>query len=131
MSLAEPTTARTWLRAEGATTLLVSIAAYALVGGSWWLFVGLLLVPDVTMAGYLANARVGAAMYNAGHTYTVPLVMGVAGWWLGADLVVALALSWTAHIGMDRMLGYGLKHPTGFANTHLGPIGRREVPARR
>jgi hypothetical protein len=26
---------------------------------------------------------------------------------------------WFAHIGMDRLLGYGLKYPTDFKDTHL------------
>jgi hypothetical protein len=26
---------------------------------------------------------------------------------------------WIAHIGMDRMLGFGLKYPTRFNATHL------------
>ena len=29
-----------------------------------------------------------------------------------------------AHTGMDRAVGYGLKYPTGFSDTHLGRIGR-------
>ena len=29
-----------------------------------------------------------------------------------------------AHIGLDRMLGYGLKSSEAFGITHLGPIGR-------
>jgi hypothetical protein len=29
-----------------------------------------------------------------------------------------------AHVGMDRALGYGLKLPTDFRDTHLGRIGR-------
>jgi hypothetical protein len=36
----------------------------------------------------------------------------------------SVALVWFAHIGLDRMLGYGLKHPSGFRETHLGRIGR-------
>ena len=28
------------------------------------------------------------------------------------------------HIGVDRALGYGLKYPTAFADTHLGRVGR-------
>jgi hypothetical protein len=28
------------------------------------------------------------------------------------------------HIGLDRTLGYGLKLPTDFRDTHLGRIGR-------
>jgi Domain of unknown function (DUF4260) len=27
-------------------------------------------------------------------------------------------------VGIDRLAGYGLKHPTGFGDTHLGRIGR-------
>ena len=43
----------------------------------------------------------------------------------GTELIVGLALIWIAHIGMDRLLGYGLKYPSGFRDTHLGAIGRR------
>ncbi|NMM27217.1 MAG: DUF4260 domain-containing protein, partial [Glaciimonas sp.] len=38
-------------------------------------------------------------------------------------LFSALALIWFVHIGVDRMLGYGLKYPEGFKVTHLGTIG--------
>ncbi|HYM69330.1 MAG TPA: DUF4260 family protein [bacterium] len=34
-------------------------------------------------------------------------------------LVVSCALILTAHIGIDRLLGFGLKYPTGFKDTHL------------
>lgn len=115
---------RPWLRAEGAAVLLASVVAYAVVGASWWWFVLLLLVPDATMAGYLANPRVGALVYNAGHAYVGPLLLGAAAVGIDAPFVLALALIWTAHIGMDRMLGYGLKEPAGFQHTHLGSIGR-------
>lgn len=37
-------------------------------------------------------------------------------------LVLSLCLIWLAHIGMDRMLGYGLKYPTDFKDTHLGRL---------
>jgi hypothetical protein len=33
-----------------------------------------------------------------------------------------MALIWLAHIGMDRMLGYGLKYSGGFKDTHLGRL---------
>ena len=35
---------------------------------------------------------------------------------------VQLALIWLAHIGADRLLGYGLKYPTAFTDTHLERI---------
>ena len=36
-----------------------------------------------------------------------------------SDIVVQVALIWLAHIGMDRTLGFGLKYPTVFEDTHL------------
>ncbi len=35
------------------------------------------------------------------------------------------AVIWFAHLGFDRLLGYGLKYPTTFGDTHLGMSGRR------
>jgi hypothetical protein len=35
------------------------------------------------------------------------------------SLGIWIALIWAAHIGMDRMLGFGLKYPTEFKETHL------------
>jgi hypothetical protein len=35
--------------------------------------------------------------------------------------LLAFALIWLAHIGFDRMLGFGLKYHNGFKDTHLNP----------
>jgi hypothetical protein len=40
----------------------------------------------------------------------------------GSQLLLSAALIWLAHIGMDRALGYGLKYPTTFKDTHLGHV---------
>ncbi len=53
------------------------------------------------------------------HTYALPLALAALGVLAGWDTAVQLALVWGAHIGMDRMLGYGLKYRTGFKDTHL------------
>lgn len=113
-----------WLRIEGLAVLLLSFALYRAHGHGWPLFLVLFFVPDVTMAGYLRNPRVGALVYNLGHTYTAPLLLGAAGVASGNGLLVSLALIWAGHIGLDRMLGYGLKLPSAFQDTHLGRIGR-------
>lgn len=39
---------------------------------------------------------------------------------------MAAGLIWSAHIGFDRALGYGLKYASGFGATHLGRIGRTD-----
>ena len=117
-------TPRLLLRLEGAAILAASAWLYALSDAGWLLFALLFLAPDVAMLGYLGGPRLGAALYNAAHTYALPALLAAAGALAGAPVLVALALVWTAHIGLDRMLGYGLKYPTRFGDTHLGPIGR-------
>jgi len=110
------------LRVEGMTMLLGSALLYWLHGGSWWLFLLLLLAPDASMLGYLAGPRFGAAAYNAFHSYPLPAVLAAFGLLGGFTLALAVALVWFAHIGMDRTLGYGLKYPTAFGDTHLGRV---------
>lgn len=109
------------LRLEGLVVLLGALGIHRALEGSWLLFAVLFLAPDLFMLGYLKDRRVGAAVYNVGHTYVAPgLLAGVA---LGVESPVAaqVALIWAAHIGVDRLLGFGLKRPTAFRDTHLDP----------
>jgi hypothetical protein len=107
------------LRVEGATMLAGGLLLYWTGGGSWWLFALLLLAPDLSMLGYLAGSRVGAAVYNTFHSYPLPAALGLVGLFVGAPIAVSVALVWFTHIGMDRLMGYGLKYPTDFKDTHL------------
>lgn len=121
-TLSRPTMPAVLLRLEGLAVFAGSIALYAHISGDWLPFVLLLFAPDAAMLGYLLNPRIGAALYNAAHFYGLPLALGLAalaGGWLPG---VALALIWTAHIGMDRAIGYGLKYASGFKDTHLGRV---------
>ena len=111
------------LRVEGALVLAAACAAYARFGGGWGLFALMFLTPDLSMLGYLAGRKVGAVGYNIGHSYILPTALGATGIVLAQPLLVSLALIWIAHIGFDRMLGYGLKYPTAFGHTHLGVVG--------
>ena len=85
----------------------------------------LLLAPDLSFLGYLAGPKAGAAAYNALHTTLGPLAMLAAAWMLAAPLWLAIGGIWLAHVGIDRLLGYGLKYASGFDATHLGKIGRQ------
>jgi hypothetical protein len=110
---------RILLHLEGVVFFLGAIALYTSQAASGVVFVLLLLAPDLSALGYLVNPRVGSLAYNAAHTYIVPAALAalaLAGQWL---LGVQLALIWFAHISMDRMLGFGLKYPTAFKDTHL------------
>ena len=107
------------LRVEGVALLVLSVLLYRVNGGGWLMFGVLLLAPDLSMLGYLAGPQVGAAIYNTFHTYAMPAVIGALGMIFANPLMVAVALIWFAHIGMDRTLGYGLKYPSSFKDTHL------------
>jgi hypothetical protein len=96
-----------------------AIAVYFHEGYPWWLFLALILAPDLSMIGYAAGLRVGAATYNAAHTYAFPVVLAAIGLIAGAEIAAEVGLIWLAHIGIDRAIGYGLKYPTGFKDTHL------------
>jgi hypothetical protein len=111
-------------RLEGAALLVAGIVVFEASGWSWWWFVALLLAVDVSMIGYAFGPGVGAATYNLGHALIGPAWL-LVWWWIDPQAaVLALAAIWLAHIGMDRMLGYGLKHPDRFEHTHLGMIGK-------
>ena len=109
-------------RAEGVALLALGVLLYRVNGGSWSMFGVLLLAPDLSMLGYLAGPEVGALLYNAFHTYAGPAVVGASGMIFASPVAMAVALIWFAHIGMDRTVGYGLKYPTSFKDTHLGRV---------
>lgn len=96
-----------------------SLVLYADAGYGWLLLILLVLAPDLSMLGYLGGPRLGALTYDAVHTYVGPIALGVVGVVGGYGTVVQVALIWLVHIGVDRLLGYGLKYPTGFKDTHL------------
>jgi hypothetical protein len=115
---------RLLLRLEGAALFALALFLYPKVDDSWIMFLGLVLAPDLSMAAYLAGPRVGALVYNAAHVTLGPIALAIAGFLYPAVLLIALALIWLAHIGIDRALGYGLKYDAGFRFTHIGRIGR-------
>jgi hypothetical protein len=110
------------LRLEGLAAFAAGIAAFALLGGNWWLFAVLFLLPDLGMLGYLRGPKAGAFTYNLTHTHAGPALLAAVAW-AAAPALLPVAAVWFAHVGFDRALGYGLKLHT-FGRTHLGRIGR-------
>ena len=104
---------------ETRNVVVLSVLLYSLNGESWLLFVPLFVAPDLSMLGYLSGPRTGALSYNLFHTYALPDLLATFGLLWGSGLPVSLALVWFSHIGFDRMVGFGLKYPTRFVDTHL------------
>jgi len=112
-----------FLRLESLAVVVAAVALYFDGDYAGWAFFAFLLAPDLAIAAYAAGPKVGAAIYNLAHTYAFPVALA-AGCLLTGDagLPVQIALIWAAHIGIDRVLGLGLKYPTGFKDTHLGRV---------
>jgi hypothetical protein len=110
------------LRIEELALLTGAVFIFAHVHVSWWLFALLFLAPDLFMLGYLANPRLGAATDNLGHLLLVPIALIFFGYTAGRPLLCAIGAIWSSHIALDRLLGYGLKYPGEFKDTHLQHI---------
>lgn len=116
------------LRLEGLAVAAVSVAIYARAGASWWLFAALWLTPDLSMLGYITGRPCwGARIYNAFHTYVMPGILALVALLLRSHSLMPIALIWANHIGVNRLLGYGLKYADGFGYTHLGRLGRKSA----
>jgi hypothetical protein len=118
-----------WQRVEGAILFVVGLAL-ALHGNDgipWWSALLIFFVPDLSFAAYLLGPRVGAFCYNAVHIYAFGAALLAIGLIVPMPLLAALGGLWLSHSGFDRMLGYGLKSPEGFAVTHLGLLGKASL----
>lgn len=107
------------LRLEGATIFACAIYFYRSTGVGWLIFVALFLWPDFSMLGYLGGVRLGSRLYNLVHIEAMPLLLAAVSVSSHRPFALAFALIWLAHIGGDRTLGFGLKYPTFFQDTHL------------
>jgi hypothetical protein len=107
------------LHLEGALILMLTVFLYHQLHARWSLFAILFLAPDLFMLGYLANVRVGSAVYNFAHTYITPGILLAIAYFAAKPQLFPIALIWTAHIGFDRLLGFGIKYPTNFKDAHL------------
>ena len=110
------------LHINGVALAAVSVVAFALTDGRWWLFAALIFAPDLSMLGYLLSPRIGAATYNAGHSLLVPAVLVTAALAGAPAVLLTIGLVWASHLGVDHMFGYGYKYATAFKDTHLGRV---------
>lgn len=110
------------LHLEGLFVFALCLYLYSILEFNWILFIILLFIPDIFMIGYFINNRVGAILYNIVHTYSVPIILTMIGILTSSHVILCIGIIWTAHIGMDRLFGFGLKYPTNFKDNHLNRI---------
>jgi len=110
------------LRLEELAQLLLATFIFAHLPYAWWVLPATFLLPDLSMAGYVAGPRVGAFCYNLAHHKALAIAVGLGGWVLGQPLLLLAGTILLFHSAFDRLLGYGLKYNTGFKDTHLNEV---------
>ncbi len=113
---------RVLLRLEGAAVAVAALSIYLHEDYSLLLLAVLALAPDLSAIAFAAGPRAGTIAYDAVHTTSVPVLLGAAGVILPSSTLIAVSLIWLLHIGADRAIGYGLKYPSAFKDTHLGRV---------
>src|SRR5262249_60599765 len=93
------------LRVEGAAMFACSVFLFYFLGGNWIVFVALLLWPDLFMLGYLANAKLGARVYNLVHTDVLPLALATASLGFRQSGLMAFDIVWLVHNGIGHSSG--------------------------
>lgn len=117
---------RLLLKLEELFMFLLGIYFFSLLDYGWWWFVGLILVPDIGMLGYLLENRTGAIMYNIFHHKGLAIIIYLIGIYLSLPLCQLIGIILFSHASLDRIFGYGLKYSRGFKYTHLGEIGNAD-----
>lgn len=117
---------KTLIGLEEIAKLIVSYLGSLYLGFSWWVFPTLLLLPDLSLLGYIFNPRIGACLYNLFHHQALGITVGIAGFVLAQPEWQLAGLVLFGHSAMDRAFGYGLKYTDNFKHTHLGWIGGQE-----
>jgi hypothetical protein len=116
---------KTLLTLEALALWGLSIFLFSQLGYAWWWYPLLFFAPDLSMVGYLFGTRVGAIVYNIVHHHMLSIGLYILGFFLGISVLQLAAVILLGHSNMDRALGYGLKYPDAFQNTHLGVIGKQ------
>lgn len=118
---------KTTIQLEEAAKFILTYLLSLYLGYDWWVFLAWLLAPDISIAAYAINKKIGAITYNIFHHQGIAIVVGLAGLYFNNTDLQLAGLILFGHSAMDRMFGYGLKHFDDFKHTHLGWIGKTET----
>ena len=105
----------------------LSLFLFSQLDYGWGWYALLLLAPDLSMIGYLANPQVGAWTYNFIHHKGLAVALYVLGSVIPIPWLMFAGTLLLGHSSLDRVFGYGLKYPDSFQNTHLGRIGKQNA----
>jgi hypothetical protein len=116
------------LKLEELGQFLIAIVLFNQLDYAWWIFPICLLLPDLSMIGYIAGPKIGAWLYNIFHHKLTAVLIYAIGLWIDSAPLMLTGIILFGHSAMDRIFGYGLKFCDNFQHTHLGWIGKRKNP---
>lgn len=119
------------LKLEELGQFVLSIFLFNQLDYAWWVFPACILLPDLSMVGYLTNPKIGAWLYNFFHHKLIAIAILILGFWLNNPLLTLAGVILFGHSAMDRIFGYGLKYNDNFKHTHLGWIGDNKTDRRK
>lgn len=124
MAGARTMTTKRWQQIECGLAFAALAVAVIMLGTpwAWWVSLVIFFAPDLSFVGYAAGPRLGALTYNAVHIYGLGLMVALLGLVSASPGLIAAGGLLAAHVGFDRMLGYGLKEESGFKETHMGAL---------
>lgn len=115
------------IQLEELAQFLAGLILFLQLDFAWWWFPLLLLVPDLSMLGYLFGNKIGAWSYNFAHHKAVAIIVYFVGIYTVNKNLELAGIILFCHSSMDRVFGYGLKYIEGFSKTHLGIIGKHKT----
>ncbi len=107
------------IRLEETALFCISIFLFTQLDFAWWWFPLLLLVPDIGMAGYAIDKKVGAYFYNFVHHRGIGIIIYLIGAFAAQQVLQLAGIILFAHSTIDRVFGFGLKYADDFKHTHL------------
>lgn len=107
---------------------ILGLALFNTLEYTWWVFPAALLLPDISMAGYLLGNHIGAYVYNLFHHKGMAVLVYATGFMSGVQVLMLTGIILFSHASLDRVLGYGLKYTDSFQHTHMGRIGNNANP---
>ena len=110
------------VKTEEVFLFFLSIFLFAKLEFSWWWFPALLLIPDIGMAGYFFNNKIGAIIYNIIHHRAVSVCLYIIGAIIHSPVSQLIGIILFAHSTIDRVFNFGFKYLDNFKHTHLNEI---------
>ncbi len=75
---------------------------------SWWWFIPLFFIPDISLVGIAMRNRTGVVIYTLFHNKVIAITLWLGGVIMKNDFIILAGLILFGHSSFDRLLGFKL-----------------------